>query len=109
MNRSAPMMISVAIGAAILLSLGLSAAFLTLAGHHDDATVDAAIIRMGPLVIAGDTHGVLARHVGSRVQLVTGLVTLALIVVFIAICAWAWSKRRKSDFEAAARLPLDDE
>ncbi|HZF26043.1 MAG TPA: cbb3-type cytochrome c oxidase subunit 3 [Steroidobacteraceae bacterium] len=109
MNRSTPVMISVAIGTAILLALGLSAAFLILAGYHADTTVDATIIRMGPLVIAGDTPGVLARHVGSRVQLVTGLVTLALIVVFIAICAWAWSGRHKSEFDAAARLPLGDE
>jgi cytochrome c oxidase cbb3-type subunit 4 len=39
---------------------------------------------------------------------VRGLVTLALMVAFIAIVAWAYSKRRRADFDAAARLPLED-
>jgi cytochrome c oxidase cbb3-type subunit 4 len=38
-----------------------------------------------------------------------GLWTAALLVVFIAIVIWAWSGKRKRDFDAAARLPLDDE
>ena len=38
-----------------------------------------------------------------------GLWTAAMIAVFVAIVAWAWSGRRKRDFEEAARLPLDDE
>jgi len=35
--------------------------------------------------------------------------TLALLALFIGIVAWAWSGKRKSQFEAAARLPLDDD
>jgi len=35
--------------------------------------------------------------------------TVALLVLFIGIWAWAWSKKRKGDFDAAARLPLDDD
>ncbi len=35
--------------------------------------------------------------------------TVLLLVVFIAIVVWAYSARRKRDFEEAARLPLDDE
>jgi cytochrome c oxidase cbb3-type subunit 4 len=38
-----------------------------------------------------------------------GLVTLALFISFIAIAVWAYSSRRKKDFDEAARLPLDDE
>ena len=38
-----------------------------------------------------------------------GIVTAVLLVLFIALIAWAWSKRRRADFEAAARLPLEDE
>ena len=38
-----------------------------------------------------------------------GLVTGVLLVLFIWLVAWAWSKSRRADFEAAARLPLDDE
>ena len=35
--------------------------------------------------------------------------TVLLLVLFIGIWAWAWSSRRKDDFDAAARLPLDDD
>ena len=31
------------------------------------------------------------------------------LVLFIALIFWAWSKRRKSEFDQAARLPLDDD
>ena len=39
----------------------------------------------------------------------SGVMTAILIVVFIGIIAWAYSGRRRHDFEEAARLPLDDE
>ena len=38
-----------------------------------------------------------------------GLFTALLIVVFIAVVAWAWSDRRKPGFDAAARLPLEED
>lgn len=38
-----------------------------------------------------------------------GLLTLAAMFGFVAISAWAWSGRRKAEFERAARAPLDDE
>jgi cytochrome c oxidase cbb3-type subunit 4 len=38
----------------------------------------------------------------------SGLVTAVLLVAFIGGWIWAWSSRRKPDFDAAARLPLDD-
>ena len=38
-----------------------------------------------------------------------GLITLALMVAFIAIWVWAWSSRRRKDFDEASRLPLDDD
>ena len=40
--------------------------------------------------------------------MVSGILTATLLVVFIAGWAWAWSPRRRRDFEEAARLPLDD-
>ena len=40
--------------------------------------------------------------------MVSGIVTAMLLVVFLAGWAWAWSPRRRRDFEEAARLPLDD-
>ncbi|MCJ7558969.1 MAG: cbb3-type cytochrome c oxidase subunit 3 [Gammaproteobacteria bacterium] len=38
-----------------------------------------------------------------------GLTTAFLILVFLGIVVWAWSSRRKTDFDEAARLPLEDE
>jgi cytochrome c oxidase cbb3-type subunit IV len=38
-----------------------------------------------------------------------GIVTGTLLVLFIWLVIWAWSKARRADFEAAARLPLDEE
>ncbi len=38
-----------------------------------------------------------------------GLFTLVLMVAFVAIVIWAWSGRRREDFEEAARLPLEDD
>lgn len=40
---------------------------------------------------------------------VRGLLTLALMLAFVAIAIWAFSSRRRKDFEEASRLPLDDE
>ncbi len=37
-----------------------------------------------------------------------GLWTAAMLVVFAAIVGWAWSGRRRRDFEEAARLPLEE-
>jgi len=36
-------------------------------------------------------------------------ITVISFLVFIGICVWAWSGRRKSEFDEAARLPLDEE
>ena len=36
-----------------------------------------------------------------------GLLTVVLMVLFVALVFWAYSHRRKADFDAAARLPLD--
>jgi cytochrome c oxidase cbb3-type subunit 4 len=37
------------------------------------------------------------------------IVTVLAFVAFLGICAWAWSSRKKSDFEEAAHLPFQDE
>ncbi len=36
-------------------------------------------------------------------------ITLLSMLSFIGIVAWAWSARRKSDFDEAAMLPFADE
>ena len=38
----------------------------------------------------------------------SGLVTALLLVVFVGGWIWAWRPARRADFDAAARLPLDD-
>lgn len=41
--------------------------------------------------------------------MLSGIVTSILLLLFLAGWAWAWSPRRKADFDAAAKLALDDE
>lgn len=38
-----------------------------------------------------------------------GLMTVVIFVAFIGIWVWAWSKRRKADFDASAKLPLQED
>jgi cytochrome c oxidase cbb3-type subunit 4 len=38
-----------------------------------------------------------------------GIVTGVLLGLFVWLVIWAWSRSRKSSFDEAARLPLDDE
>jgi len=43
------------------------------------------------------------------IGLVRGMITLSLLLLFIALAVWAWSGRRKDLFDQMAHLPLDDE
>jgi len=36
-----------------------------------------------------------------------GLFTVVMLVLFLAICFWAWSGRRKNTFDEMAHLPLE--
>ena len=38
-----------------------------------------------------------------------GVLTAVLMILFIGLVLWAYSRRRHADFEAAARLPLGDD
>ena len=38
-----------------------------------------------------------------------GFSTLVLLVAFVWLCIWAYSKKRKRDFDKAANLPFEDE
>ena len=40
---------------------------------------------------------------------VRALMTVLTFVAFVAIVFWAWSGRRRADFDAAARMVLDDD
>ncbi|WP_442682133.1 cbb3-type cytochrome oxidase subunit 3 [Stenotrophomonas sp. JC08] len=41
--------------------------------------------------------------------MISGIVTALLLVLFIGGWIWAWSPKRKREFEDAARLPLEDD
>ena len=38
----------------------------------------------------------------------SGITTALLMAAFIGVVIWAWSGKRKKDFDEAARLPLKD-
>lgn len=40
--------------------------------------------------------------------MISGVITSILLVLFVGGWIWAWSPRRKAEFEAAARVPLDE-
>ncbi len=39
----------------------------------------------------------------------SGVMTAVLMLVFSGIVVWAWSGRRRQGFDAAARLPLEED
>ncbi len=43
------------------------------------------------------------------IGIIRGIITLVLMLLFITLVIWAWSGRRKAQFNAAAQLPLEDE
>ncbi len=43
------------------------------------------------------------------IGLIRGLVTLFVFLLFIGIAFWAYSARRKQDFDNAASLPLTED
>jgi cytochrome c oxidase cbb3-type subunit 4 len=32
-----------------------------------------------------------------------------ILILFVGIWAWSWSRKRHAEFDAASRLPLDDD
>jgi cytochrome c oxidase cbb3-type subunit 4 len=39
----------------------------------------------------------------------SGIVTAILIVLFLGVWVWAYSSRRRAQFDEAARLPLEED
>lgn len=39
----------------------------------------------------------------------SGVVTAILILLFVGVCIWAYSSRRRARFDAAARMPLEED
>ena len=42
------------------------------------------------------------------INLLRALVMVLLLICFVAIALWAYSDKRKQDFQQAARIPLDE-
>jgi cytochrome c oxidase cbb3-type subunit 4 len=40
---------------------------------------------------------------------VRGAILIAMIIGFLGMWAWAWSKKRKPDFDRMAQLPLEED
>ena len=40
--------------------------------------------------------------------MISGILTAILLITFVSIWAWAWSRRRQMDFSEAANLPLEE-
>jgi cytochrome c oxidase cbb3-type subunit 4 len=40
---------------------------------------------------------------------VHSILTIVAIIIFLGIIVWAYSSKRKKDFDEAARLPLEDD
>ena len=43
------------------------------------------------------------------INMIRAGVTVAALITFLGIVAWAWSSRRRADFDSAARLPLEED
>lgn len=41
--------------------------------------------------------------------MISGILTAILLVTFVGIWIWAWSKKRQPDFTETANLPLEDD
>ena len=39
---------------------------------------------------------------------VSGIATLLSLLAFLGVALWAYSARKRADFDAAARIPLED-
>jgi cytochrome c oxidase cbb3-type subunit IV len=43
------------------------------------------------------------------IGVIRGVITVVLMGAFIGLVIWAWSNRRKEQFDSMARMPLEDE
>ena len=42
-------------------------------------------------------------------NMLRGALLIGLIIGFVGIFVWAWSRKRKPEFDRAARLPLEED
>ncbi len=45
----------------------------------------------------------------DTLNLLRGVTTVLAMLAFLAIVAWAWSHRRRDEFDRAGRMPLEED
>ncbi len=45
----------------------------------------------------------------DTLNLLRGVGTALAMLAFVSVAIWAWSRRRRAAFDAAARLPLEED
>ena len=45
----------------------------------------------------------------EAVGIVRGVATLLAMLAFVGVCLWAYSRRRREQFDEAANLPLEED
>jgi len=45
----------------------------------------------------------------DTLNLLRGIGTALAMLAFVSVVVWAWSRRRREAFDAAARLPLEED
>ncbi|MFZ9653809.1 MAG: cbb3-type cytochrome c oxidase subunit 3 [Gammaproteobacteria bacterium] len=45
----------------------------------------------------------------ATLGILRGVATLLAMIAFTAVVVWAWSRRRRDTFDAAAKLPLEED
>jgi cytochrome c oxidase cbb3-type subunit 4 len=45
----------------------------------------------------------------DTLNLLRGIATVLAMGAFVAVVLWAWSRRRREAFDAASRLPLEED
>jgi cytochrome c oxidase cbb3-type subunit 4 len=53
--------------------------------------------------------GVEMSVLGVDIDTLRALVLITLVIAFLGMWAWAWSKKRKTTFQDASMLPLEDD
>jgi cbb3-type cytochrome oxidase subunit 3 len=43
----------------------------------------------------------------DAINFLRAAITVLLFMLFVVLIAWAWSPRRRKDFEAASRIPFE--
>ncbi len=63
----------------------------------------------GAALASGCPHFFTGGSAAGSAPMIPGIITAALLVLFLCGWVWAWRPARKQEFDAAARIPLEDD